>query len=222
MNNSSRGKKTELLIIFSIMVPSIIIYLRYQSLFEFNFNLFSNEQLLILIPSDGGLGLLMFGLFSFFGGLVTFLFQKRGKTRKISSMFLMIGIIMVFFGLQNYTTFTNTHVIESKGYKIAKIYHEYSEISKFEIEVDVYPHQGQKSNYGLNCSPHFTITALVNPYKKLLTVRVVDVDRELVYKLIDILRNKNIPLQHIVLNNCMNHPDQFKAFEDEFNQKLAR
>lgn len=171
------------------------------------------------MPGDVGTTLFMLGIFTFFGGLVGSLVTKQPTTKQRTLLMVPIGIILAFVGLQNYTAFTEDRITESKTLIVSKTYHQYSDIVKMEIEATMSVHSGRR-NYGLNCSPRFKITGLLNPYKKVLTAHVSDVDRHLVYKLIDVLEGKGIPVQTILLNNCMNHPDQFKAFEEEFNQKV--
>lgn len=221
--NKPSHKKIEwknLFIIFIILIPSIITYLSYQHLFELVFKTLSNEQLLLLIPSDGGLALFMIGVFLFFGCLVTLIFHKKSKAKKVSAVLLLVSIFTILIGSQNYTAFTTANIIESRGYKLSKTYHAYDNLDKIEIKVDMSGLSGAR-NYALNCGPYFQIIGLLNPYKKVFTARIAPVDKELAYKLIDILHTKNIPLQSMVLNNCMQHPDQFKNFENEFNQKMV-
>lgn len=218
-NQSKKSGLKNILTILSIAIPSLITFQYYQSLFELNFNFFSNEQLLILIPGDAGMALFILGIFTFFGGLVGSFVAKQPKTKQRTLLMMPIGIILAFVGLQNYKAFTEDRIIESKTLIVSKTYHQYSDIDKMEIETNMSVHSGTR-NYGLNCSPRFKITGLLNPYKKVLTVHVSDADKHLVYKLMDILEGKDIPVQTTLLNNCMNHPDQFKAFEEEFNHGI--
>lgn len=220
-SNKMSGYKN-LLIIFSIAIPSTITALYAQTMFALNFKLFSDEQILVLIPSDGGMFLYTIGIFLFFGGLVASVSYKKIKAKKISILTLIIGLCIAYIGLQNYTAFTNVQIVESRAYKTSKMFYTYSEIDTFEIEANVHTKSGGRSNYGLNCGPYFRITALLPPYKKVFEARVSPVDKELVYTLIDTLRNQNIPVQSIALNNCMHHPEQFEAFQKEFNEKLAK
>ena len=96
--------------------------------------------------------------------------------------------------------------------------HDYND--KVEIEVNVRIKSSR--NYSKTCNPYFEITGLQHPFKPAFTAEISPIDKELTYRLMDIFKEKNIPIQHVLLNNCMHKPWQFEDFKTEFEQQLNK
>ncbi len=220
-NNSQKTSWKETGISLAVIIPSIITILNTQALFELNFKLLNKEELLLIIPRDGSAVDIMLGVFLFYGSIVVLITTKKIKNKKISILTLLAGMIFIFLSLQTYTAITPNNIISTKVLKFSHVYHPYSNIDKFEIGVNIRPSSSRRG-YSNRCYPHFEFIGLKNPFTPIFETDIPPVDKQQAYRLIEIIKEKNIPIQHIVFNNCANNPSQFREVEAEFLRQLGK
>ncbi len=220
-NSYKRGSWKELSVLFAVLIPSFITILNTQFLFELSFKLLNQEELLLLIQNKDSTLTVVLGVFLFYGALIGLFLFKKTRNRKISLCVFIAGIIIILLSLQSYTVLTPSHVISKKISKPSHIYVKYSEIDNIEIEADMhFVNNGKTMSY--KCQPYFTIKGIQKPFKIIFTAEVSSINRQPVYEAINIFKEKNISIQHVLYNNCLNDTlQQFEEFETEFKRHLA-
>jgi len=213
-NDKKKNKNLGLIPIFLVVILVALTTYNINILVEYSFKLLNTERGFLIFQGEFGSFMTLIGSTAFYIALFTLIISKKQEYKENSKLFILLGILLIIFSIQDYTVITNDKIIQSKVLTLHKYSYNLESIRYSNVQIQII--KNRKSGCGTN----ITLTAYNDSEKDVVDIKYFDNQREFLYKTIEIFIVKNIKVTYEIIDYCTVSEDRLNKYKHRLDQIL--